>query len=44
MISESVGNVGFLGEDNMIHLLPKKSNYTDWIEEEVESSRQALKK
>lgn len=35
---------GFLGEDNMIHLLPKRSNYTDWIEEEVESSGKALKK
>lgn len=35
---------GFLGEDNMIHLLPKRLNYTDWIKEEVESSGQALKK
>lgn len=35
---------GFLGEDNMIHLLSKRSNYTDWIKEEVESSGQALKK
>ena len=38
------GFFGFLGEDNMMHLLPKRSKYTNWIEEEIENSGKELKK